>query len=405
MTSRAKGMNGPNTQVDSSGMIPKPPEHVATITDDDRLAAFVERMHLAPWLAVDTEFQRERSYFPELGLLQVATDDEIGLIDMLAVADPAPLTELIGPQGPLKVFHAAGQDIEVLHQALGVLPSPVFDTQIAAALAGMADQIGYARLIEELTGTRLAKSHTRTEWSRRPLSRQALAYAADDVRHLAVAYPMLRQRLQELGRLAWAEADAAEMTDPARLAPAPAWRRVRAWRQLQPAQQQVLAALAEWREQQARRANRPRQWIVPDQALLALARAQPASQAELDSVQGLARKTAQRHGPALLAAISRARQHPATPLAADPGPLTPTQKQDFKSARKALAICARDAGIPAPMLAGRRELEKLVTGERDLHMLHGWRADVAGHAIVDVIEGRRRVAVSGDSARLVENVV
>lgn len=386
-------------------MIPKPPGHVATITDNQDLAAFAARMQQAPWLAVDTEFKRERTYYPELCLVQIASAAEIGLIDMLAVGDADPLAGLMGAQRPLKVFHAADQDIEVLHQGLGTAPAPLFDTQVAAALTGMDDQTGYARLVEQLTGTRLPKAHTRTDWTQRPLSDQELAYAADDVRYLAVVYPVLRDRLLALDRLAWAEAECAALADPARLSPAPecAWQRVRAWRQLEPRGQQVLAALARWREQQAMRANRPRKWIVSDEALMALAQQRPDTRQALDGIKPLAAKTARRHGAELLAAISRGAQQPAVPLAPDSGPLSDTQKKTFKAARRALAVCARDTGIPAPMLAKRRELEQLAAGMRDLPVLHGWRAEAAGHAIVDVIEGRRRIAGSGESAQLVED--
>src|SRR5699024_3480908 len=156
--------------------------------------------------------------------------------------DLSPLAELMGDAELLKVFHAADQDIEVSYQALGAAPAPLFDTQVATALTGMGDQIGYARMIEDLIGIQLPKSHTRTDWSRRPLSEQVLAYAADDVRYLCTAYPRLRPNLSELGRLAWAEADTAALGSPGRLAPATeaAWQRIRAWHQLQPAQQQVL---------------------------------------------------------------------------------------------------------------------------------------------------------------------
>lgn len=386
-------------------MIPKPPEHVATIADNAQLAAFAARMHKAPWLAVDTEFKRERTYYPELCLVQIAGQNEIGLIDMLAVSDLGPLTDLIGTAGPLKVFHAADQDIEVLHQTLDTIPAPVFDTQIAAALAGLGDQIGYAGLVEALTGTALAKAHTRTDWSKRPLSQQEMAYAADDVRYLAIIYPMLRDRLQSLGRMHWAEADSTALADAEHLAIQPhnAWQRVKAWRRLEPAEQQVLAALSQWREEQAMHDNRPRKWILSDDALVALAQSKPDNHQTLENIKSLPSKTARRHGAALLATIGLAAQYPATPLAPAGEPLDDAQKKCFKKARRALAICARVSGIPAPTLAKRKELEQLVAGQRDLPMLKGWRAEVAGETIVEVVEGRMHIDGKDESARLVES--
>lgn len=385
-------------------MIPKLPEHVAMITDNQQLSAFTARMHKAPYLAVDTEFQRERTYYPQLCLVQIAGLNEIGLIDALAIDDLGALAGLLGASGPLKVFHAADQDIEVLYQVLETVPAPLVDTQIAAALTGIGDQISYARLVETLTGTVLPKAHTRTDWTRRPLPEQVLAYAADDVRYLAAIHPLLEAKLQALGRTAWAESEYATLTAPVRLAhdPASAWRRVHAWRQLEPAQQQTLAALAQWREQQAMHANRPRKWIMADDTLVALARRQPATMAALDDVRSLASKTAARHGAGLLATIARATEQPAVALAPDSEPLTGDQKKICKIARRALTICARNADIPAPMLARRKELEQLVSGERDLKMLHGWRAEAGGQAILDVVEGRRQISGNGDDARLIE---
>src|SRR5699024_4595044 len=330
------------------------------------------------WIVVDTEFLRESSYYPQLCLLQIASASEIGLIDMLAVDASDALKRLMTNPTVLKVFHAADQDLEVLAYRLGVAPAPVFDTQIAAALSGLGAQIGYAGLIEQLLAVHLPKTQTRTDWSRRPLPDKALAYAADDVRYLAVAYPLLRQNLQQRQRLAWVEADSAALAANVQQTPATAdaWQRIRSWHRCTPPEQQVLAALAQWREQTAIDANRPRKWILGDDALLALARRQPATLAELADVRGLPRKIAQRHGTALLAAIADGCQQPAKALAATPQPLTEPQKRAYKKARNALNACARQADIPAPLLATRKDLEQLVRGTRDVRTLQGWRADI-----------------------------
>lgn len=404
MTSRANGMKETDEQMNSRRMIPKPPQAVAMIADDHALAVFAQRLAAQEWIVVDTEFMRERSYYPELCLLQIASAGEIGLIDVLAIADAQPLTDLMTAPALLKVFHAADQDLEVLQHYLGTVPAPVFDTQVAAALTGLGDQISYARLVEALTDTHLPKAHTRTDWSRRPLTQQELAYAADDVRYLAVAYPLLRQRLESLHRLTWAQADSAALVATAQrpAEPASAWQRLRAWHQLEPAQQQALATLAQWREEQAMQANRPRKWILADDALFALANKQPASGEQLARIKQLPAKTRKRYGAALLAAIAKSRTHAAEPLATAPEPMTDVDRKTFKKARQALAICARESGIPAPTLARRRDLEEMVAGGRAVSALQGWRAQVAGHAIVDVIEGRRRIIGSSDNAHLTE---
>lgn len=372
------------------------------ITDSEQLAVFVNRVRQSAWIAVDTEFLRERTYYPELCLVQIASPNEIGLIDILAIDDLSPLTALMDNPDVLKVFHAPDQDLEVFSHRLGITPSPIFDTQIAAALTGLGDQTGYAHMVEALTDVHLAKSHTRTDWTRRPLPEQALVYAADDVRYLAVAYPMLRQQLQTLGRLEWVEADSATLV---RTAQQPndagtAWKRLRAWHQIEPAQQQILAALAQWRETEAMRSNRPRKWVLSDDALFALARRHPDTIDQLVATKAIPPKTAQRHGKPLLAAIREGAERPAVPLATQPVPMTSEQKTSCKKARQALVICAREFEIPAPLLAKRKELEQMVFGRRDVSALSGWRAEVAGHAVLDVIEGRRHVVGSGDDAKL-----
>jgi len=181
-------------------MIPKPPEHVVDIRDQASLVEFCQAMRTREWLAVDTEFLRESTYYPRLCLVQVADRERIGLIDVLAIDDLSALGELLTDASVIKVFHSVEQDLEVLHHTFGAIPAPVFDTQVAAPLAGQDDQMGYARLIEALLDVKLAKAHTRTDWSKRPLPAGALDYAADDVRYLAVAYELLLEQLGDNGR-------------------------------------------------------------------------------------------------------------------------------------------------------------------------------------------------------------
>lgn len=379
-------------------MIPKPPEHVATITDPTALTAFIGRMQQADWVVVDTEFLRERTYYPQLCLLQIASTDEIGLLDVLALDDLSPVATLMTQPQTIKIFHAADQDVEVLQHTLGVMPTPVFDTQIAAAFAGLGNQIGYAGMIEQLLDLRLPKTQTRTDWSRRPLPEQALAYAEDDVRYLAVAYPMLHEQLQQLDRLHWVTADSHALAQSSAqpIDPAAAWQRIRSWHRFTAAQQQVLAALAQWREREAMQTNRPRKWVLSDDALTTLAQRQPTTPAALAAIRNLPKKTAQRHASALLDAIHQGQQQPAQTLATTPQILTDTQKSALKRARKACNACASDIGIPGPMLATRKELEQMACGARDVRALQGWRANLAGNAIVDAIEnGANQAAPTG----------
>ncbi len=390
MTSRANTISD-STRVNTSGMIPKPPEHVATITTEAALADFAARMGKTDWIAVDTEFKRESTYYSQLCLVQIADIHEIGLIDVLAIQNLAPLAELMARADLLKVFHAAEQDLEVLYQTLGVMPAPVFDTQIAAPLAGYNDQMGYARLIGAMLDVALAKTHTRTDWTRRPLHEQALAYAADDVRYLAAAYPALHEQLESLGRLAWLDTDFAALADAQRFQPAPesAWKRVRAWQRLRPGQQQALALLTEWRERQAISADRPRKWILKDDALVEIAKRRPQDMNTLTRIDGLPDKMAARHGQALLECVAAARQRPNENLAPISEPLTDDQTRTLEEAMGVLKQRAIETGIAAGTLASRKELQRMVEGQRDLRVLGGWRAHVAGDALLDVVENRQ----------------
>lgn len=372
-------------------MIPKPPEHVVVIRDNNALVEFCDRMREQSWLAIDTEFLRERTYYPALCLVQIADTSRIGLIDPLAIDDLGPLAELLQDPAVLKVFHSAEQDLEVLHHTFGAVPAPIFDTQIAAALTGLDDQMGYARLIDALLDVQLAKAHTRTDWSKRPLPDGALEYAADDVRYLTLAYTVLTERLEAAGRRDWLTEDFAAMTAPGRfdVDTRAAWRRLKAWHRLEPAQQQVMAALADWREREAIAADRPRRWILSDDVLMTLARRQPTDRAVLDDIRELPNKTGARHADALLASIAEGRAQAEQPLAAHGGPPDNVTKRVIKAGMDALSDRAEAAGIAASAIASRHEIAALVQGERDVRMLRGWRREIAGNAVLAAIEERQ----------------
>lgn len=361
----------------------------------DALADFARHAGRAPWLAVDTEFMRERTYYSRLCLIQVATDEQVACIDPLALDDLTPLYDLLYDTGIVKVFHAAGQDLEVLHHLTGRVPTPLFDTQIAAALAGYGDQCGYARLVQALLGVDLPKVHTRADWSKRPLSPEELRYAADDVIYLRDVYRALRDDLEHRGRLAWLEDDFAALADPARYEPAPdhAWRRVKGWMQLKPGQQQVLLRLARWRERLAMERDRPRRWILKDEVLLDLARRKPRSLSELARVRGMPPATVEHHGNALVALIAEGAAATPEALAPHPERLDPEQEPTVDLLMAALRAEAARHDVSPGALAARRDLERLVLGERDMDLLRGWRGRIAGRAMVEVLEGRARLTV------------
>ncbi len=356
------------------------------LDEPGRLEAGLAALGDADALALDTEFVREKTYFPRLCLVQVAIDDRTLLIDALALQDLAPLADRLGIAGTVKVLHAARQDVEVLLPVTGRPPAPILDTQVAAALLGFAPQIGYADLVRQVLGVELAKGHARTNWAARPLRDEQLDYAADDVRYLGPLARVLRDRLRTAGRLAWMEEDCASVSDPAlyRSDPAQAWRRLKGLDRMRPAERAALRALAEWRERRAVRRNLPRGWVLHDDALRELARRRPCSRDALAADAGLSPAAAARLGDEILEVLAGAHVTEEDQLAAATAPerLTPTQLAQSQRLQAVLQTTARELGLSAEVLATRRDLTALVRGARDVPPLSGWRRGVIGEALL-----------------------
>lgn len=338
----------------------------------------------APWIGLDTEFVRERTYYARLCLIQLAGPKGVAVVDPIALRDWTALFALLDDPGSVKILHAAGQDLELLHQARpGRLPAPLFDTQIAAALLGHPPQSGYGALVQKTLGITLPKLHTRSDWSRRPLSDAELAYAADDVRYLATLHDRLTADLQRQGRLSWAEAEHAALADPARyrLDPDRAWLRIGAGRMLAPEAQGALRALAAWRERAAEARDLPRQWLLKDDVLLHWAEHRPDSTAGLTDGITVSPALLQRHADEWLVAIREGAADPPASLPA-PYPLPPALEQRLKHLGRLVRSRAEELGLDAAVLAPRRELEALVLGTRDTQVLRGWRREIIGEALL-----------------------
>lgn len=369
----------------------------------EKLAELVETLAGAPWLAVDTEFMREKTYFPQLCLIQVATPEVLACIDPLAIEDLAPLFPILTSPETLKIFHAGRQDIELFYYLADAVPVPLFDTQIAASLLGMGEQPGYAAAVNQVLGVELAKDHTRADWSRRPLAPEVIDYALDDVRYLGALYEHLRERLDELGRAKWVEPEFTELADPARLNPDPqhAWRKVKGSNRLKTKQLAVLQALASWRESVAMDANRPKQWIVRDEVLVECARHMPADLGRLEHIRGINEQTLQRHGVALLEVIRTGTEQPPPDMGERrPARLSPTQEAAVDLMLAAVRLCGEREDISPGNLANRKDLEALLRGEREIPLLHGWRLEAAGHTVLEVLAGESAVAIVDGHARL-----
>jgi len=329
-------------------------------------------------VAIDTEFIRERTYWPQLALVQIAlevpgsAEPRILLVDTLVEGMPAALAPMLSDRSVLKIMHSASEDLIALRQACGAVPEPLFDTQIAASLAGVGAGLGYQRLVQELLGIAVDKGETRSDWMKRPLSDSQLAYAAADVRHLFALHDALDARLQALGRTAWFAEDCARLLDGARNDELERWPHLalRGAQFLDEAGQRRLLRLLRWRELQARRSDRPRSWVLDNDLATSLAREAPRDRAALDRMFDAHPKAPRKLADAILEALG-------TPLddEAD-APAPRTSERDRKALRRlqeAVAARSSELGLPEGVLASRRWLESLLDGEDWPGMLSGWR--------------------------------
>ena len=351
------------------------------------LVRIADELRGAAHFAIDTEFMRERTYYPKLCLVQLATAGAIACIDPLAIEDLAQLSTLLGQPSSLKVAHAARQDIEALLTRSVQPATPLFDTQIAAALLGMQPQIGYGELVHRMVGAKLAKAHARTDWSVRPLSREQLEYAADDVRHLLPLHEVLQRELQSRDRLHWfdAEMTRASATFAARLTPQDAWQRLKGLEPLDPRRRATAIALAHWRETRAMQRDRPRGWILPDDALHEIARALPQNRAQLERVRSLPQGIIDNCATDLLAAVESSAHLASGGLAPRASRPDPAAQARLKALAAAVKRIAEQLQLMPEVLATRRDLQQLVNGDTNVPPLQGWRREVLGEALLSLL--------------------
>ena len=353
------------------------------IDSADALTSFAAASARATTLALDTEFMREKTYRAELCLLQLADGNTAVCVDPLAVPDLTPLVPLLTSAATVKIMHAARQDLEVLLPAVGLV-TPVFDTQIATALAGHPSQVGYAELARRLLGVELSKAHTRADWSRRPLSPEQQEYALDDVRHLGALRERLLETLRAQGRLAWLDEELATLAnaDALRVAPEDAWKKVKGLPTLDPARQALAKELAAWRERRAADRNRPRDWILDDAVLREIVLRLPRSLEALIALPEMQESVVRKCGEELLALVRAAEiADPPPPLPRRERP-DPAQVALVKKLADVSNEVAKQLEISSEVLATRRELERLAAGKRDVNLLRGWRADVVGQKLL-----------------------
>jgi len=341
-----------------------------------------------PLIGIDTEFMREKTYFAELCLVQISTRNRIFCADPIGSGNAGSVADEFWSaiMGPEWVVHSGRQDLEVIYQAAGRLPAAIFDTQVAAALLGYQPQIGYAGLVSELFGVELDKSHTRADWSRRPISEALLHYAAEDVQFLLPAYDRLIERLDSAGRLEWARQDSRDLLDARLYEPSArdAVQRLKGARNLRGRARAAATALAAWREKEALRSNRPRQWILRDAVLIEMAMRAPASKSALARIEGIAEKTVRRSGDELLGIIDAATDDASGYV--PPSRPDESQKAALKKMQQCVSAVAESLGLAAELIAPKKELSAAMLGDRELRVFTGWRRDLIGDELLGLLE-------------------
>lgn len=361
------------------------------VDTEQKLKEMCDRLCSESFIAVDTEFIREKSYFSKLALIQIALTKGVYFVDPLAVDDLSPLFEVFEHPEIVKVFHAAEQDLDTLFHRRQSIPSPIFDTQVAASLLGLGEQMGYAALVKRLLSIELSKGASRTDWMKRPLSPEQLRYAADDVRYLLQLYPILNDKLKALGRQGWIENELVDLTDPARyeVDPDTTWMKVKGMGKLKPNQLNVLRHLASWREMTAMRKDIPKRWVLSDEALVEMAITQPDSSKGINNSRLLKGRISQKSVGEILSVIARASREPKSHWPESLNRKRPSPKEEA-TMDMLMAVCrlqAEQHQLSPGQITSRGELLRIVRNERELPLFKGWRLKIAGERVMDVLNG------------------
>ncbi|WP_019864842.1 ribonuclease D [Methylovulum miyakonense] len=375
------------------------------INTPEKLTAVCALIREASWLALDTEFLREKTYYPKFCLLQIATPDWVACIDPIALPDLGELFAAIYNPNIIKVFHSCRQDLEIFFQVTGKLPTPIFDTQVAAPLLGFQDNPGYAMLVSSFLNINLSKAHTRADWSKRPLTEAQIEYAADDVIYLCQIYQIIIKKLAELGRADWLKQDFAELSNPDiyHIDPAKAWLKIKGKNKLTGKQLSIIQAVTEWREKTAQREDRPKSWLLKDELLFDIAKLQPENISDLAAVRGINERVLHRYGKELCEIITAAKNQPPIPLHEQGRPTKKTQQQEaiLDILTALVRIRAEENSLNPSILASRKDLEALLFNDDNddadgCPLLHGWRYTMAGKELVGLLKGELVLGIQAD---------
>jgi len=369
------------------------------------LQQLCQKMKQEAWLAIDTEFLREKTYYPKFCLLQIATLEWVACIDPIALeGEMDELFSIINDPAIIKVLHSCRQDVEIFYRLSGKLPAPVYDTQLVAPLLGFQENPGYAMLVSGFLNINLSKTHTRTDWSQRPLSAEQLQYAADDVIYLAKIYRLMVQKLQELGREDWLKEDFEQLMNPELydLPPENAWLKIRGKNKLTGKQLAIVQVLAEWREQVAKRDDRPKNWILRDELILDMAKLQPTDMHAVAQIRGINDGFVRRNGQKVCQLIKKAQEMPGLKLKAKTNNKKTQQQEAVLDILTGLVrLRADENSLNTVILATRKDLESLLLDEEG-SVLHGWRYSMVGQELQNILQGKLLVSVDQNTLQVHE---
>ena len=380
------------------------------ITTNDDLSSYIESIKDCKWLALDTEFIRERTYYPKLCLVQIAAHDKTGnlqlaCIDPLAIEDISPLLYLLNNTNITKVLHAAHQDLEIFNFLSDQIPHPIFDTQPAAAVLGYGDQMGYGRLMQQVLKVDLDKSQSRTDWAKRPLKQAQLDYAIDDVRYLAQAYPIMRDQLISLKRLNWLDNDFAHFIDPSLYAinALSRWKKVKGLQVLKRPQLAILQELAAWREEVAELKDLPRRWVMKDEILIDLARQQPKDLQSIADMRGINAERTKKYHQTWLDCIQKGKalDESKWPEISRRNKPSSTQDKVIDVLMTALNIRAKELGITPAVITTRKKVAGMVQEKRQI-LSNDWRGALVNVLFSELLEGSKAITIKDDKAIIIE---
>ena len=373
-------------------------DDVEWISDSARLKEWCEEARKTGLVAVDTEFHRERTFFADLALVQLAAGGKIACVDPIVDGiDLSPLDALVTDPQVMKIMHAGRQDLEIFFDRTGQVVAPLFDTQVAASFLGMGEQLSYGAIVERVCKISLSKAQVRTDWMHRPLAPEVLDYAANDVRYLEEIYTSMREALDTRGRMEWLQEELDLMHDLSSFQydPKQAWLRVKGTDKLRGVSCAIAQKLAAWREEEAREVNRPRKRVIPDEIITDLAKMKPRRMEQLQRMRGLDQSARKRYGELLLRMVADMEQSPKEewPEPRKRGPIAQYDDAVAEAMNAVLEIRAREEEISPGMISTRKEVQHLAAGETGLRILKGWRYNIAGQDLEAFLQGKHAIKV------------